>query len=207
MWAEDKKKYVKFSTFSAYEVILTHHILPEFSGRTMLSEDDVQEFVLNKLRGGLSPKTVKDILMVLRMVAGFGERNGVLPGLGLPLAVAVHEANLHDSKGTPKVIERLAHKFPRLVKILADGGYQGDLADWMKKKFGWTLEVVLRPDECPSKFQVLPKRWIVERSFAWLDNFRRLTIDYEYLPDTAEAMVQLAFSKIIRKQPVNTVLI
>ena len=126
---------------------------------------------------------------------------------GLPLAVAVHEANLHDSKGAPKVIERLAHKFPRLVKILANGGYQGDLADWMKKKFGWTLEVVLRPDECPSKFQVLPKRWIVERSFAWLDNFRRLTIDYEYLPDTAEAMVQPAFSKIIRKQPVNTVLI
>ncbi len=88
MWAEDKKKYVKFSTFSAYEVILTHHILPEFSGRTMLSEDDVQEFVLNKLRGGLSPKTVKDILMVLRMVAGFGERNGVLPrsslGSGCP---------------------------------------------------------------------------------------------------------------------------
>lgn len=121
----------------------------------------------------------------------------VVDTLGLPLAVAVHEANLHDSKGAPKVIERLAHKFPRLVKILADGGYQGDLADWMKKKFGWTLEVVLRPDECPSKFQVLPKRWIVERSFAWLENFRRLTIDYEYLPDTAEAMVQLAFSKII----------
>ena len=121
----------------------------------------------------------------------------VVDTLGLPMAVAVYEANLHDSKGAPKVIERLAHRFPRLVKILADGGYQGNLGDWMKKKFGWTLEVVLRPDECPSKFQVLPKRWIVERSFAWLGNFRRLTIDYEYLPDTAEAMLQIAFSKII----------
>ena len=59
------------------------------------------------------------------------------------------------------------------------------------------LEVVLRTDEYPSKFKVLPKRWIVERSFAWLENFRRLTIDYEYHADTAEAMVQLAFCKIM----------
>ena len=68
---------------------------------------------------------------------------------------------------TPQVIEKLNYKFPRLVKILADGGYKGDLADWVKDKLGWILEVVLRPDECPSKFQVLPKRWIVERSFSW----------------------------------------
>ena len=64
-------------------------------------------------------------------------------------------------------------------------------------KFGWTVEVVLRPDECPTKFPVLPKRWIVERSFAWLENFRRLTIDYEFLADTAGAMVQLAFTQIV----------
>ncbi len=79
----------------------------------------------------------------------------------------------------------------------ADGGYRGNLADWVLDKFGWELEVVLRPDECPSKFKVIPKRWIVERSFAWLENFRRLTIDYEYHADTAEAMVQLAFCKIM----------
>lgn len=111
------------------------------------------------------------------------------------MAIAVHEANVHDSKGAPKVIENLSFKFPRLAKILADGGYRGNLADWLLDKFGWELEVVLRPDECPSKFKVLPKRWIVERSFAWLENFRRLTIDYEYHADTAEAMVQLAFCK------------
>ena len=114
------------------------------------------------------------------------------PSLG-----TIHEANLHDSKGAPQAIEKLAYKFPRLVKILADGGYRGDLADWVKKKFGWILEVVLRPDECPSKFQVLPKRWIVERSFSWLENFRRLTIDYEFLAETAEAMVQIAFIQIM----------
>ncbi len=105
----------------------------------------------------------------------------IVDTLGLPLAVAIHEANLHDSKGSLQVIEKLAYKFPRLVKDPVDGGYRGDLADWVKEKFGWILEVVLRPDECPSKFQVLPKRWIGERSFSWLENFRRLTIDYEFL--------------------------
>ena len=65
-----------------------------------------------------------------------------------------------------KVIEKLKHKFPRLKKILADGGYQGSLGDWVADKFGWVVEVVLRPDECPSKFRVLPKRWIVERTFS-----------------------------------------
>ena len=100
-------------------------------------------------------------------------------------------------KGASLVVDNLAFKFPRLIKILADGGYGGTLADWIMDKFGWELEVVLRPDECPSKFQVLPKRWIVERSFAWLENFRRLTIDYEFHADTAVAMVQLAFCKIM----------
>ena len=78
--------------------------------------------------------------------------------------------------------------------IIADGGYRGKrLSDTLKATLGCELEVVLRPDECPSKFQVMPKRWIVERSFAWLENFRRLTIDYEFRAETAVAMIQLAF--------------
>lgn len=121
----------------------------------------------------------------------------IVDSQGYLMSVDVHEANVHDSKGAPKVIERLSYKFPRLAKILADGGYRGILADWVFDKFKWELEVVLRPDECPSKFKVIPKRWIVERAFAWLENFRRLTIDYEFHADTAEAMVQLAFCKIM----------
>ena len=74
---------------------------------------------------------------------------------------------------------------------------RGNLADWVLQKFGWTLDVVLRPDECPTKFKVLPKRWIVERTFSWLENFRRLTIDYEFKADTAEALVQLACCKLM----------
>lgn len=121
----------------------------------------------------------------------------VVDTLGIPMAVAVHEANLHDSKGAPKVVEKLEHKFPRLRKILADGGYQGSFGDWVFRKFGWVVEVVLRPDERPGKFQVIPRRWIVERTFSWLENFRRLTIDYEFLAETAEAMVQLACVQIM----------
>ena len=78
--------------------------------------------------------------------------------------------------------------------IIAVGGYRGKrLSDTLKATLGCELEVVLRPDECPSKFQVMPKRWIVERSFAWLENFRRLAIDYEFHAETAVAMIQLAF--------------
>ncbi|MFQ7265835.1 MAG: transposase [Paraprevotella clara] len=80
---------------------------------------------------------------------------------------------------------------------MADGGYRGGLADWVMKKFGWVLEIVVRPDECPSKFQVLPNCWIVEQTFAWLENFRRLTIDYEFLAETAKTMVQIAFIQIM----------
>ena len=79
-------------------------------------------------------------------------------------------------------------------EIIAVGGYRGKrLSDTLKATLGCELEVVLRPDECPSKFQVMPKRWIVERSFAWQENFRRLTIDYEFHAETAVAMIQLAF--------------
>lgn len=117
--------------------------------------------------------------------------------LGLPMAIKVREANIHDSKGAMPTIECLAYKFPRLSKILADGGYRGDLAMWVKDKFGWELEVVLRPKESSKKFNVIQKRWIVERTFSWLENYRRLTIDYEFLTKTAEAMVGIAFIRMI----------
>lgn len=124
----------------------------------------------------------------------------VVDTLGLPMAINVHEANMHDSKGAMPTIEKLSYKFPRLCKILADGGYQGDLAAWAKNKFGWELEVVLRPKEAPKKFNVIPKRWIVERTFSWLENYRRLTIDYEFLTETAETMVTVAFIQILLKR-------
>ena len=108
----------------------------------------------------------------------------IVDTLGLPLAVAIHEANLHDSKGAPQAIEKLAYKFPRLVKILADGGYRGDLADWGQEEI--RMDIGGRTQTGRMSIQISstwPKRWIVERSFSWLENFRRLTIDYEFLAE------------------------
>ena len=83
-------------------------------------------------------------------------------------------------------------------KILADGGYRGDrLKETARKRLGCQFEVVLRPDEGPKKFNVIPLRWIVERSFAWLYNFRRVALDYEFYSESSEAMIQIAFSKIM----------
>jgi putative transposase len=88
--------------------------------------------------------------------------------------------------------------FPRLKKIIADGGYRGKLSD-MVKDWGWELSVVLRPDESSKKFQVLPLRWIVERTFSWIENYRRMTTDYEYKMESAEAMLQITCCQIMLK--------
>lgn len=80
-----------------------------------------------------------------------------------------------------------------------DGGYRGKLAE-IVKSFGWELSVVLRPEESSKKFQVLPLRWIVERTFSWIENYRRMTTDYEYKTDSAEAMLQITFCQIMLKK-------
>ena len=116
--------------------------------------------------------------------------------LGLPLAVFVHEATIHDSKGAESALKKLAHKFPRLKKVIAEGGYRGDeLKEKVRRTLGCNIEVVLRPNESPKKFNVIPLRWIVERSFAWLYSFRRIALDYEFYSESCEAMIQIAFSK------------
>ena len=91
------------------------------------------------------------------------------------MSVAVHEANVHDSIGADGVIDKMKGCFPRLKKMLADGGYKGQkLADTVRQKLGSELTIVLRPDESPKKFSVLPLRWIVERSFSWWKTFEEL---------------------------------
>lgn len=78
MWKEDKQKYVKRSTFSAYVLIIENHIIPNFGELTSLQEQEVQEFVLRKLNAGMGQKSIKDILVVLRMIMKFGEKNGLI---------------------------------------------------------------------------------------------------------------------------------
>lgn len=116
--------------------------------------------------------------------------------LGLLLVVVVHAANVHDSKAAQDVINRLRGRFGRLSRIFADGGYRGELIENVKRIFGWVIDIVMRSDH-DKQFKVLPKRWVVERTFAWFESYRRLSKDYEYLTDTSEAMIQLAMIRLM----------
>ena len=110
--------------------------------------------------------------------------------MGLLLAVVVHAANVQDRDGAKLVLQKLTDRFPRLQLIWADGGYAGQLIAWVHELGGWLLEIVKRPDE--SRFVVLPRRWVVERTFAWLGRHRRLSKDYEALPESSEAFILIA---------------
>ena len=124
------------------------------------------------------------------------KRHIVVDTLGLLLVVVVHCANQHDSKGAMKVFEKLNENFYTITKIFADGGYRGELIEKVRIKFKFVLEIILRPRDS-EKFKILPKRWIVERTFSWFESYRRLGKDYEYHTDTAEAMVQIAMIKLM----------
>jgi putative transposase len=112
---------------------------------------------------------------------------------GWLLSVVVHAANKHDSQTGFEVIEALRYRFGRMQKIYADGGYRGELIDKVKQQLGLNMEITLRSDT-ETGFKPLPKRWIVERTFSWLENFRRLAKDYEYTVSSSMAMVYLAFT-------------
>ncbi len=87
--------------------------------------------------------------------------------MGLLLAVVVHAADIQDRDGAKLVLRRLLGRFLRLELLWADGAYTGKLVEWAKRIGGWRLEVAPRPVQ-QHTFQVLPRRWVVERTFAWL---------------------------------------
>lgn len=96
------------------------------------------------------------------------------------------------------MIKLLQYDFPRLEKIIADREYRGNLTD-VVKGYGCDLSVILRHKESSKKFQVLPLRWIVERTFSWIGNYRRMTTDYDYKTESVEAVLQVTFSQIMLK--------
>ena len=114
--------------------------------------------------------------------------------LGLILVVVIHAADIQDRDGAKLVLEVLRHRFSRLRLIRADGGYAGKLVEWVRDLRKWgrlRLEIVRRTDDMKG-FKLLPHRWVVERTFAWLGRNRRLSKDYEALPETGEAFIKLA---------------
>jgi putative transposase len=106
------------------------------------------------------------------------KRHIITDSNGRLLSVVVHAANEHDSQTGFEVMETLKYRFERMQKIYADGGYRGKLVEDVKQQLGWDLEITLRSDK-ETGFKPLPRRWVIERTFSWFENFRRLAKDYE----------------------------
>jgi putative transposase len=136
--------------------------------------------------------------------------------LGLILAVLVHGADVSEREGAGRLLRGvLAARqaglgwFKRLRHLWLDAGYQGQgWVAWVEATLGWTVELVRKPggwgwypadvDPPPvPAFTVVKRRWVVERTFSWLDGYRRLSKDYEYLPESSEAMIRLAMVNLM----------
>lgn len=109
--------------------------------------------------------------------------------------MVVHAADIQDRDGARWVLERVDRRFHRLRRIWADGGYAGAFVGWARRRCGRIVEIVKRSDL--HRFVVLPKRWIVERTFAWMNKYRRLSKDYETLPISSEAMLYVAMINLM----------
>ena len=122
------------------------------------------------------------------------KRHSLTDTVGNMLNVVVTAANVSDIAGGKLLIEKIMADFPTIEKIWADGTYRGGFIDWVHEKIEAVLEIVKR-DDGEKGFKVLPKRWVVERTFAWLGNYRRLSKDYERLTRNSEGMIYLASIK------------
>jgi putative transposase len=126
------------------------------------------------------------------------KRHIVTDTLGLLLLVVVHSASLQDSLGGYQTLQKLFehikrnlhNRWCRLKLIWGDGAY-ASLVEKVRKNFGWLLEIVLRSDTAKG-FVVLPRRWVVERTFGWLGRYRRLARDYEHTTSSSETVVYIA---------------
>ena len=114
--------------------------------------------------------------------------------LGLLIGIVVHAATLQDRDGARILVLRVKDRLPRVKLVWADGGYRGELIQWFKDEAGWTLEIVKRDTDLHT-FKVLPKRWIVERTFGWLMFWRIMNRHHERKHDTAEAGMRVVMIK------------
>jgi putative transposase len=122
------------------------------------------------------------------------KRHIAVDTLGLLLAVVVHAASIQDRLGVRALLLRLSHGFHSIIKIFADGGYTGKIIDWTLTMFGWVLVIIKRSD---TGFKILPKRWVVERTFGWWSFYRRLSKDYEHRTDSSETMIKITMIRIM----------
>jgi transposase len=137
---------------------------------------------------------------------------------GLIIRAVVHPADIADRDGAKLLLAPLQGHAPRLQHLWADSAYSGKASEWIQATLGWTVDIVkhwwtglryvwVGPDQepptIPSGFHVLPRRWVVERTFAWLVTYRRLSKDYEELPATSEALIYLAMARLMVRRLVQ----
>ena len=124
------------------------------------------------------------------------KRHLLVDTTGLILKALVHAADIQDRDGGKVLVESLnLQDWPRLKKLWADGAYSGTFEDWLSERTGWTVEIVGKPPG--GGFHPLPRRWVVERTFAWLGKFRRLSKDYEALARSEETWIYLAMTGVM----------
>lgn len=182
------------------------------------SDDDCYDLLLEKIRGKIRVKMgqksepsigIMDSQSVRwgnnkslngidgnKKVKGI-KRHTIVDKNGFLIAVMVTVANIHDSKAALLLMRVLKEFLCSIKVILADGGYRGEIIEHIKNTFGYLIKVVMRTDDKSTQFKPVSKRWVVERTFAWFDNDRRLCRNYELTFDSAENMVKLSALKLL----------
>lgn len=127
------------------------------------------------------------------------KRHVVVDTIGLLLLVMVTTASVQDREGARPVLDAMSAAYPAVSLVWADGGYAGKLVQWAKTAARIVLEIV-RKAEGQRGFEVLPRRWVVERTLSWITGCRRLDRDYERLPETSEAMVKWAMIGVMTRR-------
>ena len=125
------------------------------------------------------------------------KRSIVTDTLGLLIAVVVTPANIADNKAAISLLQNVFILVPGLMKIWADNGYRGDLVKWVKENYNCTIEII---NKTWSGFKVEAKRRVVERTFAWLTRARRLAKEYEKTPESSQAMVYIASTRLLLRK-------
>ena len=138
-------------------------------------------------------RVMKEALMGEKKVKG-RKRHIVTDIEGRLLHVKVHAANIHDTKAGCDLFERVKEKIPSLKGFSAEAGYRGTSVEQVQKKMGLKIEISKRIED---KWSILAKRWIVERTFAWINNFRRMAKDFEILTCSAENFIRISMIKIM----------
>ena len=140
------------------------------------------------------------------------KRHLLVDTMGLLRKVVVHAANLQDRQSVPLLLEPVQGQFLRMEKVWVDQGYTGIGKSWIEQHMQWTVEVVERSPRrgwittedqglvwvtLPKTFEALPRRWVVERTIAWIGRSRRMSKDYEYLTSSSEAMAYLTMLRLM----------